>query len=406
VANNYFTPAALFPNTTARSSDVNDLFSGVEAAFDLLPDDTDALVRGTSTFGTERSAGTNRYTVTIASPRTNVYEEGDGVVFRATHTNTGAATLSINGGSAAPMVAFDGTALVAGDISLGRYYEFRYDSNNNRFVQMGTGTTGGGSPVPAALGDLLDVSLSAPNTGESLLYDGANWVNGMATQAAIGLDELTDVVITSPATGAFLRYNGSNWIDNAAALDDLSDVIITSPANNEVLTYNGSNWVNAAAGGGSAGERKVKASGTTRTGNVFGITIGADDELFGYTVVPGAYEINGILMLSTSISTQDMNVAFTINGGTISFCRTLWQFADGTANSVDNSPSDYNIDNGVTAVAITTLPNTVRVVTIRGIVLVASGATPTIDFSWSPSANAATTVTIEANSFIELIPLF
>jgi len=96
------------------------------------------------------------------------------------------------------------------------------------------------------LNDISTVSVSAPVTGQTLWYNGTNWVN-----ANLPINDLSDVVITSPATGNLLQYNGTNWVNVALsalgfALDDLSDVVITSATTGDLLQYNGTNWVNIA----------------------------------------------------------------------------------------------------------------------------------------------------------------
>lgn len=64
------------------------------------------------------------------------------------------------------------------------------------------------------------------------------------------IDDLVDVTITSPNSGEILRYNGSVWENDTETtpatpdLDDLGDVTITTPSADEILRYSGSAWIN------------------------------------------------------------------------------------------------------------------------------------------------------------------
>jgi hypothetical protein len=66
------------------------------------------------------------------------------------------------------------------------------------------------------------------------------------------LSTLSDVIITNPTSGQSLIYNGTNWINqvisggnsNVSALNDLTDVIITNPTSGQVLKFNGIEWIN------------------------------------------------------------------------------------------------------------------------------------------------------------------
>jgi hypothetical protein len=120
------------PGSKARSGEVNRVFDAIEAAFDLLPTEPESLELGTATLATESGSG-NSYVVTMPKTRT-ANANGDEVVFRATHSNTGASTLQVDAISAVTLSRFNGDALVTGDIVTGRFYAARYDSANSKFV--------------------------------------------------------------------------------------------------------------------------------------------------------------------------------------------------------------------------------------------------------------------------------
>jgi hypothetical protein len=75
----------------------------------------------------------------------------------------------------------------------------------------------------------LSVSTATASSGGSLSYNDTTGVftftpADVTASGATTLDELTDVVITTPSTGEILIYNGTNWINGDAGIDlvDLS----------------------------------------------------------------------------------------------------------------------------------------------------------------------------------------
>ena len=73
-----------------------------------------------------------------------------------------------------------------------------------------------------------------------------------ASTGAESLGDLSDVTLTSPTSGQALVYNGTKFVNKtisgggggASKLDDLSDVVITAPTTNQTLVYNGTNFIN------------------------------------------------------------------------------------------------------------------------------------------------------------------
>lgn len=71
-------------------------------------------------------------------------------------------------------------------------------------------------------------------------------ISGSATGALSGL---SGVVITDPVEGDTLVFDGTNFVNAPyvpiSDLDDLGDVVITAPTENDVLVFDGYNFVNA-----------------------------------------------------------------------------------------------------------------------------------------------------------------
>lgn len=157
--NSYYTySASLVPFTKARAEQVITEFQALEAAFDSLPADLDDIAQGASTVGTESGSG-NAFVVTMPTTRT-ANNEGDEVVFKATHANTGASTLQVDGLSPVAIKRHDGTALLGGDIASGRYYVLRFNEASDYFAVVAPplGSTGGATDFDTPTGS---VGLSA-----------------------------------------------------------------------------------------------------------------------------------------------------------------------------------------------------------------------------------------------------
>ncbi len=127
MANSYYTRQTDFvPATTISSAEVDNEYNAIVAAFDLLPTSPSSLATNTMAYGSEAQGATvNEYVVTMPNTRTS-NAEGDEVVFKATHTNTGSPTTKIDALGAVAITNVDGTAVVAGDIVSGSIYEMRF----------------------------------------------------------------------------------------------------------------------------------------------------------------------------------------------------------------------------------------------------------------------------------------
>jgi hypothetical protein len=190
---------AFIPGTTARAEEVNVQYQAIQNAFDLLPGAADAITTGTATFAPESGTG-NAYVVTMPDTRTS-NQDGDHIVFFATHTNTGAATLDVDGIGAVALVNWDGDAFVGSEIVSGRLYSVRYDATNTRFVIEATtdnalqvmwaeewAIRAEDDPIPVAAG------------GDGVSdFSAFHWAQKSLASAASGIIN-TDIVTATPPT--------------------------------------------------------------------------------------------------------------------------------------------------------------------------------------------------------------
>jgi hypothetical protein len=204
-----FTPEFI-PGTKARSDEVNLQYQAIQNAFDLLPGDADALTTDTAIFAPESGSG-NAYVVTMPDTRTS-NQDGDGVRFFATHTNTGAATLDVDGIGPVAFTNWDGDAFVGGEVISGRLYEVRYDATNTRFILAAT--------LDAALQvewaeewaqNPEDVPVSSAAGGDgATTFSALHWAAKSLASAAAGRIN-ADIITATPPTTEAVTANLEYW---------------------------------------------------------------------------------------------------------------------------------------------------------------------------------------------------
>ena len=168
-------------------------------------------------------AGTNTITAT-ATPTLTAYATGAIYSFIAANTNSGAATLSIDGLTAKSITKNGSVALSAGDIQSGKMMLVEYDGTTfqliNNIVYGGSvtnATINGGTITSTTIASSTISSLTAPlavasgGTGQSSYTDGQILIGNTTgnTLAAATLTAGTNITIT----------NGSGTITIAATVD-------------------------------------------------------------------------------------------------------------------------------------------------------------------------------------------
>lgn len=133
----YFTYEPIAQFGRALSSGVNARFTGVQAAFDLLPP-PDLIRQGRPTYAP--ATGTSNALVVALPITATAYVEGLRITTRAASNNTGPATINVDNLGVKQIVRADGTALEAGDILAGQILDLTYDGTQFRlslaFVNM------------------------------------------------------------------------------------------------------------------------------------------------------------------------------------------------------------------------------------------------------------------------------
>ena len=204
MSNNYYTFTPRYtPGTKVRAEAANTQFDALVAAFDLLPSSSSALKTGKPTYAGATAGSGDAFTVTMPNTRlTNV--AGDEVVFLANRSNTGAATLNVDGIGAVTLRKADGTALAAADITSGLIYVARYDATNTRFLLM--------SPsVSDTVGSAASAAAAAASAAAALVSENAAAVSAAAalvSELAAAASAASSVPVTLVGTGTYLTLAG------------------------------------------------------------------------------------------------------------------------------------------------------------------------------------------------------
>lgn len=214
--------------------------------------------------------------------------------------------------------------------------------------------------IPTTIGDLNDVTVSMPSSGEVLMYNGSMWENGTLAVPS-DLDDLSDVTITTPTDGQVLKYdsNSGEWINandsvgdtvtwnqiqatgtkiaeidingttydvyaptggGASSLSGLSDVTLTTPSNNQILRYNGSKWVND--GEKTSGVTPEFLAGTTKKiGTAWSLHNNSLTQLDLEAPLPewNQYQNSGTLIADITIDGNTTNIYAPSGGDTVSW---------------------------------------------------------------------------------------
>jgi hypothetical protein len=286
-------------------------------------------------------AGTDTVTASL-DPAIALYADGMEVVLVPANTVTGAATLSLNGLTARPVVKYSGVALVAGDMAAGIPAVLRYDLANTRWVLQNP------IKVPDAA-----LSSNVPKIDGVNVFTNANYIasNGPFF-ALIELDQAAN-------SQRWAQYCSGNVYHFAVSNDSetvLADYMAVTRSGGTVtavaltatsISFNGVNLTDLAlsasvvpnartitSGNGLTGGGDLSANRTLAVGAGTGITVNADDVA---------------LDTSSTHNTDHASVSITAGGGLtgggdLSATRTL---AVGAGDGITVNADDVAVNNTV-----------------------------------------------------------
>lgn len=200
MSSEYFTPTALVRGVLARAADVNALFTAVSTGFELLPTAA-KLAENRVTYYVPTGTG-NALVVTMA-PALGAYTAGLRLMLKLAATNTGAATVNVNGLGVKSIKRYDGSALEAGDLTSGQLAELAYDGTNFIF--------GAASAVWAAAAAAAVSAAAAAASAASV--DAANIVLRTGDQSIAGAKTFSSAIVAS----AGITINGQTLSGLTAA---------------------------------------------------------------------------------------------------------------------------------------------------------------------------------------------
>lgn len=167
--------------TRARASQVENIDSNLVTAFGYLP--------SRATFGlvvkpVVSAGGTgNAITVTNATAVSS-YSLGQRISFKATATNTGAATINVDGVGAVAIKSITGDDVGAGDIETGRVYDLVYDGAYFQLSSISTTDLTTQVTAAAASASAAAASASAASSSASAAAASASAASASASAAA------------------------------------------------------------------------------------------------------------------------------------------------------------------------------------------------------------------------------
>lgn len=177
-----------------------------------------------NTFGYGVASGSADALTLALSPALLSYVEGVSIEFRSTTTNTGAATINVNGLGAISIRQQDLSVLTAGLITSGRNYKLTY--NGTYFLIMNA------APAEVSQSGLVFLGTATPSSGDikvlglfdpslysdyKLVFSGVNGTNQLRIQFSIDngatwigghVSSLNDGTIFTGAAAAFIALGG------------------------------------------------------------------------------------------------------------------------------------------------------------------------------------------------------
>ena len=225
-------------------TDLDDTLRGIMASVKRYANDIGGAIT---------SAGTAD-ALTITTGRvisTGHQAAGFSVRFKAGNTNTGAATVAVDGLSAASIKRMNGDALSSGDIVTGGIYDIAFDGTNYILLGAGGGsgtygtltgnntwsgvnTFGGTTTIGDGAGDVVTIKGTVVDADISALFDAASvdafgqeiigafsstttadtFVVGQGTYKVITAANAADALLDalgSEVKGALIYHNGTGW---------------------------------------------------------------------------------------------------------------------------------------------------------------------------------------------------
>lgn len=184
------------------------------------------------------TGSSNAYVATL-SPAYTGYVAGQGLLIKANHTNTGAATLNVNGRGATALKKNGDVDVASGDIQSGHVYHVIYDGTNFQVVNV-------------YLTDNVDIAGTLDVTG-AFTADGNATITGTLTQtgaADFGGDITGGQFVYNAQTGTTYTLQASDE-GKIVTLNNSSAITLTLPQQSTTTLPQGFNCIIRQLGAGT-----------------------------------------------------------------------------------------------------------------------------------------------------------
>jgi hypothetical protein len=232
--NQLFTaPTDLAPATLAKSADINAITAAVGTAFNKLPTELE-LKTGTINYAVDTGTA-NAYLVALPYAPAS-YTDGLSVVFKALNTNTGAATINVNGLGDKSIRLTHGHAVYAGDITAGAPVVLRYSSTTGYFHVSANSAAAADRAEQSAI-ESAQSAIDATTNGAiqvGLAADQVALATTQADNAAATYDEFDDRYLGPKATPPTVDNDGAALLIGAMYWDTVTS---------SMRVWGGSSWV-------------------------------------------------------------------------------------------------------------------------------------------------------------------
>ena len=184
----WFNPSAISAYTLARTSQINGLFTAVQVAFDKLPDPS--LIQQNRIGYVVDTGPANA--LAVAMPITLAsYAAGICLRVKVLNSNTGAATINVDGLGAVAIKRADGSALLGAELLAGSVVDLTYDGTVFRLPPVIVALTAGDiATITAGLAANYEPKITAGSAGQYWRYD-KTWET--LDKTAVGLANVDNV---------------------------------------------------------------------------------------------------------------------------------------------------------------------------------------------------------------------
>lgn len=321
--------------------------------FQLISNLNGTVTQNTQSIFAADTGTTNAYVITL-SPAITALATGQLIIFQPSSTNTGAATLNVNGIGVTAIKKSQGAALVANDIVANQMVAVVYDGTNFQTISYSFGQLNqNGSAVfntttGSANAYVLTLSPAVPSyvTGMVIRFITNFGNTGAATIAVNGLSAISLKKYGSAALVSGDLANGQA----VEALYDGTNFQILSPTTVPATV--------TVPGGGtgltSATAYAVLCGGTTSTGNFQSIaSVGTSTQILtsnGAGALPtfqNAPSGGGFVLVTTATASSSASIAFTGLSSTYRAYKVIWTSIVPSSASAVNLYALVSNNNGV-----------------------------------------------------------